>query len=50
MTLSEMTRDVRSALVRNGIEPAARLRVMGSGRTVTDDYSLVVKLEHSPDR
>lgn len=48
--LSETTRTVRRALVRNGIEPAGRLRVMASGRTVTDDCSLVAKLEHSPHR
>ena len=48
--MSETTRDVRRALVRSGIEPAGRLRVMASGRTVTDDCSLVVKLEQSPDR
>ena len=48
--LSETTRNVRRALVHNGIEPAGRLRVMASGRTVTDDSSLVAKLEHSPHR
>jgi len=50
MGVSEMTRVVRRALVRNGIEPAGRLRVMASSQTVSDDCSLVVKLEHSPHR
>lgn len=48
--LSETTRNVRRALVRNGIKPASPLRVMASGRTVTDGCSLVAKLEHLPHR
>ena len=48
--MSEVKRDVRRALVLNGIEPTGRLHVLASSQTVSDDCSLVVKLEHSPHR